>query len=225
MVKEKKIKLLIADDHVIVRDGLKMLFQRIDDIEIAAEANNGQQVLEMLERTPVDVALLDIAMPHANGPELVHVIRERFPRIPILIFSMYNEPHIALDFISAGVTGYITKDSDPAVILAAVRNVASGKRYLPPGIAEKLAFYQASSAGHFKHRELTNRETQVLRMLARGESISDIAQRLFISHKTVSSHKARIMQKISCTTNLQLMQYAIKHGLVDNSAFQPPKIF
>ena len=215
-----KIKLLIADDHAIVRDGLRMLFERVGDIEIAAEANNGRQVLELLERTRIDVAILDIAMPHANGTELIHAIKMHRPSVPILIFSMYNEPHIALDFIGAGVSGYITKDSDPEVILSAVRTVAAGKRFLPPGIAEKLAFYQASAPGiHIKHRHLSNREMQVLRLLAKGESIAEIAQRLFISHKTVSSHKARIMQKISCTTNLQLMQYAIQHDLVDRATY------
>lgn len=217
-----KINLLIADDHAIVRDGLRLLFERVADIDIVAEANDGNEVLALLEKKQIDVALLDIAMPHANGTELIHTVKKRTPDIPILIFSMYNEPHIALDYISAGVAGYITKDSDPAVILSAVRTVASGKRYLPPGIAEKLAFYQAaSSSGSTKHRRLSSREMQVLRMLARGESIGDIAEQLFISHKTVSSHKARIMQKISCTTNLQLMQYAIQHDLVDRTAYQP----
>lgn len=209
------IRLMIADDHAIVRDGLRMLFARTDDIEIAVEATNGNQVLELLQQHSVDIAVLDIAMPQANGTDLVLKVVERHPGLPILILSMYNEPQIALDFIAAGVSGYITKDSDPATILAAVRAIAAGKRYLPPEIAEKLAFFQAAPNHSVRHRQLSDREMQVLKLLAKGRSINEIAQTLYISHKTVSSHKARIMQKISCSTNLQLMQYAITHDLVE----------
>jgi DNA-binding NarL/FixJ family response regulator len=209
------IKLMVADDHTIVRDGLRMLFSRTDDIQIAEEATNGNQVLELLRHTTVDLVVLDIAMPHVNGTDLVLKVLAKHPGLPILILSMYNEPQIALDFIAAGVSGYITKDSDPTEILSAVRAVATGKRYLPPDIAEKLAFFQIAPNAAMQNRQLSEREMQVLKLLAKGQSIREIAQTLFISHKTVSSHKARIMQKISCATNLQLMQYAIKHNLVE----------
>lgn len=209
---------MIADDHSIVRDGLKMLFSRTDDIKIAAEATNGHQVLEFLQDSAVNLVLLDIAMPHVNGTDLVQKILQHHYGMPILILSMHNEPQVALDFIAAGVSGYLTKDSNPDIILTAVRAIAAGKRYLAPDIAERLAFFQAKPDRDLRHRNLSNREMQVLKLLGKGQSINDIAQTLFISHKTVSTHKARIMQKISCSTNLQLMQYAINHDLVGETA-------
>jgi DNA-binding NarL/FixJ family response regulator len=209
------IRLMIADDHAIMRGGLKQLFALVDDIEVVGEAINGASALERLRQGGVDLLLLDMTMPGASGEDLVARIRAHYPNLAILILSMHNEPQIAQRALKAGANGYITKDRDPETLLGAVRKVAAGGRFLDSSIAEQMAF-EASGIGEQKtHEHLTDREFQVLRLIARGISVNDIADQLAISNKTVSTHKARLMEKMGFASNAELVRYAVLHGLVD----------
>jgi len=210
------IRLLIADDHAIVRDGLKQLFSHAQDIEIVAEAGNGKQVLDFLRRAEVDVVILDISMPQIGGMDLIPRILSSHPEMPILVLSMYNEPQIALNLIKAGASGYVTKDCDPAVLLSAVYKVVAGGRYISEGLAEQIIFFQRSGTDdEMPHEKLSQRELQVLQLLASGKSIVEAAAELNISNKTVSTHKTRIMKKMAITSNAKLIRYAVMHGLTE----------
>ncbi|HEX8963707.1 MAG TPA: response regulator transcription factor [Rhodocyclaceae bacterium] len=209
------IRLMIADDHAIMRGGLKQLFALVADIEVVAEATNGAGALEQLRQGGVDLLLLDMTMPGASGEDLVARIRAHHPNLAILVLSMHNEVQIAQRALKAGANGYITKDRDPETLLAAIRKVAAGGRFLDSHIAEQMAF-EASGIGEQKtHEQLTDREFQVLRFIARGVSVNDIADQLAISNKTVSTHKARLMEKMGFASNADLVRYAVVNGLVD----------
>lgn len=210
------IRLLIADDHAIVRDGLKQLFSHADDIEVVAEAANGKQVLDFLRRMEIDVVILDISMPVVGGMDLIPRILANHPDMPILVLSMYNEPQIALNLIKAGASGYVTKDCDPAVLLSAVHKVMAGGRFISEGLAEQIIFFQRSGVDdEMPHEKLSQRELQVLQLLASGKSIIEAAAELNISNKTVSTHKTRIMKKMSISSNAKLIRYAVMHGLAE----------
>lgn len=210
------IRLLIADDHAIVRDGLKQLFSHAKDIEIVAEAENGKQVLDYLGRLEADIVVLDVSMPLIGGMDLIPRILAIRPDMPILVLSMYNEPQIALNMIKAGAAGYVTKDSDPAVLLSAVYKVLAGGRYISERLAEQIIFFQRSGIGDERpHERLSKRELQVMQLLASGKSIGEAADELNISHKTVSTHKTRIMKKMAFASNARLIRYAVMHGLVE----------
>ena len=203
------IRLLLCDDHALVREGLKQLFSLTSDIVVAAEAANGIQVLDALRRERFDLALLDMTMPGISGPELITRIQNLDQKPPILILSMHNEPQIARRALAAGASGYLTKDNNPDVLLAAVRKVAGGGRYLDPPLAEAMVFENAAPS----HDVLSDRELQVFALLAKGLSVNDIATRLSISNKTVSTHKARLMEKMGFICNADLVRYAVSHDV------------
>ncbi|MGZ4960521.1 MAG: response regulator [Methylomonas sp.] len=207
------IRLLIVDDHALVREGLKQLFDDEEDIVVGAEAGSGEEALAILESETVDLIMLDISIPGIHGVELIAKIKEMRNSPPILIVSMHNESQIAKRKLKAGASGYITKDSSPFDLLAAVRKVASGGRYLAADIAEKIAFEVSASTPLKPHEMLSGRELMILRMLAKGKKVSEIAQELDISSKTVSTHKARLMQKMHIATDVKLVQYAIANGM------------
>ncbi len=209
------IRLMLADDHVIVRKGLRQLFTLVKDIDVVAEAHNSAEVLETLRQTPVDLLLLDMSMPGISGEDLIARIRVHHPQQRILVLSMHNEPQIAQRALKAGAAGYLTKDSDPELLLSAIRRVASGGKYIAPELAEQLVFQSSGQAPVPSHDSLSSREFQILRMLARGMGVNDIAEELAISNKTVSTHKARLMEKMNFTTNAELIRYAVMHGLAD----------
>jgi DNA-binding NarL/FixJ family response regulator len=209
------IHVMIADDHAIMRKGLGQLFALVDDIEVVAEATDGATALERLRRGGVDLLLLDMTMPGISGEDLVSRVRAHYPALPILILSMHKEPQIAQRALKAGANGYVTKDRDPEALLEAIRKVAGGGRFLDPQIAEQMAFEASGMGEQPGHDCLTDREFQVLRLVARGISINDIAAQLAISSKTVSTHKARLMEKMGFTSNADLVRYAITHDLVD----------
>jgi DNA-binding NarL/FixJ family response regulator len=209
------IRVLIADDHAIVRGGLKQLFAMVKDIVVAGEAVNGMQAIEFLRRTPVDLALLDLTMPGMSGIDLITRLRSVFPDLPILVLSMRNEPQVVRQVLKAGASGYLTKDSEPEMLVVAIRKAAAGGRFIDPTLAEQLVFDIDQPGIAPLHEQLSARETQILALLARGRSVNDIAADLMISNKTVSSHKAHLMQKMNFMNNAELVRYAVMHGLVE----------
>lgn len=207
------IRLLIVDDHELMREGLKQLFEGESDIVVSAEAGSGDEALRILQNETVDLVLLDISIPGIHGVELITEIRGRPNSPPILVLSMHNEPQIAKRKLKAGASGYITKDSSPKDLLGAIRKVASGGRYIATDIAEKIAFEVSAVVPLVPHELLSGRELVILRMLAKGKKVNEIAQELGISSKTVSTHKARLMQKMHIDSDVKLMQYTIAHGM------------
>jgi DNA-binding NarL/FixJ family response regulator len=203
----------MADDHHLVRDGLKRIFDCFDDVEVKAEATSGDEVLAAVQRQTFDLILLDVSLPGLHGVDLIAQIVEH-KRLPVLMLSMFNDLQVVRRMLRAGASGYITKDSSPDELIDAVRKVAAGGKYLARDLAEKIAFEASSPVAPEPHETLTEREMTVLRMLAKGVKMKEIAADLGISNKTVSAHKARIMQKMHITNDAKLMQYAVTHSLV-----------
>ncbi len=207
------IRLMIVDDHALMREGLKQLFEGEDDIAVSAEAGSGEEALAILQNETFDLVLLDITIPGIHGAELITKIRGQPNSPAILVLSMHNEPQIAKRKLRAGASGYITKDSSPKDLLEAIRKVAAGGRYIAADIAEKIAFELSASVPLVPHELLSGRELVILRMLAKGKKVNEIALELDISNKTVSTHKARLMQKMHIDSDVKLMQYTIAHGM------------
>ena len=208
------INILIADDHAIVRSGLRQIIATSGDIAVSAEAAGGAEVLDMLRRIPVDLLLLDMNMPGISGLDLIGRIRIEWPALGILIFSMHNEAQVASRALKAGASGYVTKDSDPNILMTAIRKVAQGGRFIDPSLVDAIVFRDHSAGDAPPHEILSNREYQVLQRLAAGESINDIARTFSLSAKTVSTHKVRLMRKLGLDNNIDLARYAIKHSMV-----------
>jgi DNA-binding NarL/FixJ family response regulator len=211
----KKIRLLIADDHAIMREGLKQLFTLSDDLQVVAEAENGVIALERLRQGDIDLLLLDMNMPGLSGEDLVARIHAQHPNQKILVLSMHNEPQIAQHALKAGAAGYLCKMCSLETLLSAIRRVASGARFIDPQIAERIAL-EASGLQRQPHQHsLTKREFQILRLFARGDSVTRIAETLTISHKTVSTHKARLMEKMGFSSNAEIVRYALSQQLIE----------
>lgn len=211
---DNNIRLMIVDDHVIMREGLKQIFSLDDRLMVVAEAGNSTQVMEGLRNEDVDLLLLDMSMPGLCGEELITRILLQYPGLPILILTMYSEPQIARRALKCGALGYITKDNDPEALLAAIHRVARGERFIDHVLAEQIVFYEYTKAGEVLHERLTSREMQIMLMLSRGDGVNDIAKTLAISNKTVSTHKSRLMEKMMFTTNADIVKYAISHRLI-----------
>jgi DNA-binding NarL/FixJ family response regulator len=209
------IRVLIADDHAIMRGGLRQLIGLASDIVVAAEATNGNQVLELLPAVNIDLVLLDMSMPGCSGVDLITRIRAVAPLLPILILSMRNEAQVARSALKAGATGYLTKDNEPEVLMGAIRKTATGSRFIDPLLVEQMVFDGGGAQQNPAHERLSAREFHVLSLLANGKSVNEIADQLAISNKTVSTHKARLMQKMKFRTNAELVRYGISHGLAD----------
>jgi len=208
------IRLLIADDHAIVRGGLKQIFALVPDFTVVAEATNGSEVLEQLRQETVDLLLLDLNMPGISGVDLIARVRGHRADLPILVLSMHNEPQVAARMLKAGASGYITKDSEPEVLVAAIRKVASHGKYISPELAEKMVFDVSAGSAALAHTLLSERELEVFRLLTTGKSVNDIATELALSNKTISTHKARLMEKMNLTSMAELMRYAMEHDLL-----------
>ncbi len=206
------IRLMLADDHAIVRSGLKQLFSLNPDLQVVGEAVDGGQLLERLRRELPDLLLLDINMPGLSGPDLIARIKSHWPALPVLVLSMHNEAPVAARVLKAGASGYVTKDSEMDVLLAAIRKVAAGGRYLVPELAEKLVFEQSLAGDKPAHAALSEREREVFRLLVAGKGVNEIAAELCISNKTVSTHKTRLMEKLNLGSTAELVRYALEHG-------------
>ena len=208
------IRILIADDHAIVRQGLRQVLALAPELELAGEAKNGWEVIEQVRAGNLNLLLLDMNMPGPNGVELIKRVREEAPRLPILVLSMHGESQIAGRAIKAGAAGYLTKDSEPEALIAAIRQVAGGAHYIEPAVAARLVFDAAPAEGSVPHTTLSDREYQVFLMLARGRGVNEIAEELHLSAKTISTHKSRLMQKLGVDNLSDLVRYALKHELV-----------
>jgi DNA-binding NarL/FixJ family response regulator len=207
------IRILIADDHAIVRGGLLQLFGLAGDMTVVAQATNGGQVIESLRVVPCDLVLLDLSMPGISGIELISRIRAHAPDLPILVLSMHNEALVVRRALKAGANGYMTKDGDPETLLMALRKVAAGGRYLDPGLAEQMVFDSEAGQVEQAHEQLSNRELSIFRLFVCGKTVNQIADELAISNKTVSTHKARLMQKMGFRSNADMLRYGIDHAL------------
>lgn len=208
------IRLLVADDHAIVRSGLKQIFALVPDFDVVGEAVNGGEVLERLRQLPFDLLLLDMNMPGISGVDLIQRVKAHRADMPILVLSMHNEPQVAARVLKAGADGYITKDCEPDILMAAIRKVAARGRYIAPELAEKMVFDASATAQGLPHSLLSERELEVFRLLTTGRGVSEIATQLAISNKTVSTHKARLMEKMNIASMADLMRYALQNDLL-----------
>ena len=209
------IRVLVADDHTIVREGLKQILSRHDDITVAGEAANGNDVLKMVREQPWDVLVTDMSMPGRSGIELIKLVKEACPGLPVLVLSMYGEDQYAVRVIRAGASGYLKKESASDQLVGAIRKVASGGVHVSAATAEAMFHNLRGDATSAPHEQLSDREFQVLRMIAMGKSSSDIADELKLSPKTVSTHKTRILEKMRMNNQVELIRYALEHRLVD----------
>ncbi|AQY65486.1 MULTISPECIES: response regulator [Pseudomonas] len=207
------IRMLIADDHTIMREGLKQLFMLVADVQVVAEAESGTQVIELLRQVEIDLLLLDMNMPGISGEILIARLHTQYPELPILVLSMHNEIHIAQRALRAGALGYLTKDRDPETLLVAMRRVASGQRYLDPALAEQIALQSSGLKQQTYVESLSDREFQILRLLAHGMSVNQIAEQLVISNKTVSTHKTRLMEKMGFGSTADIVRFAMTLGI------------
>jgi DNA-binding NarL/FixJ family response regulator len=209
------IRLLLADDHQIVREGLKGILSAQPDLAVAGEAANGDEVMARVHAGEFDVLVLDISMPGRNGIEVIKLVRQERPGLPVLVLSMHQEDQYAVRALRAGAAGYLTKDSAGAELVSAIRKVAAGGRYITPAVAEQLALQIGRAEELPAHRLLSDREYEVFRLLAAGRSVTEIADQLALSVKTISTHKSRLMEKMRLGTQADLIRYAIEHQVVD----------
>lgn len=209
------IKILIADDHGIIRKGIKQILSRTSDIEVTAEASTGQEALEKIWTSHFDLVILDISLPGRNGLEILKQIRSQKPKLPVLILSMYPEEQYAVRVLRAGASGYLTKESDKNELVEAIRRIAEGKKYITPSLAEKLASELEPSNDKALHERLSDREYHILCLIAKGKSSNEIAEELALSVKTVSTHRARVLEKMGMKSNAELTYYAVQSKLVE----------
>lgn len=209
------IKILIADDHTILRDGLKQILSECSDMTVAGEADNGFEALAKIRAEDWDVVLLDMAMPGKSGIDLLKQIKLDKPALPVLVLSMQKEDQYAVRTLKAGAAGYLCKDSASADLVKAIRKVASGGLFISAAVAENLALGLTSNREAPPHTLLTDREFQIFRMIAAGCGVTAIGDSLNLSVKTVSTHKTRILQKMHFSNHTDLIRYALRHGLID----------
>ena len=211
----KPIRVLIADDHAIVRQGLRQILSDTADLTVAGEAENGVQAVQLVRSGEWDVVLMDVSMPDRNGIDALKLIKKEFPRLPVLILSMYPEEQYAIRALKAGAAGYLTKQSAPELLVTAIRQVASGKKYVSPSLAEELANAIGDDSERPPHEKLSDREYQTLCMIASGKTPAEIAEALNLSVKTVSVYRARLLEKMNLRNNAELTHYGLKHGLAE----------
>jgi DNA-binding NarL/FixJ family response regulator len=207
------IRVLLADDHAIIRDGVKQILADTDDLVVAGEAANGAEVLKMVADREGDLLVLDISMPGKSGLDLIKLVKHDKPRLPILIFSMHNEEQYALRALHAGASGYLTKESDSEVLIAAMRKVAAGGVHVSEKVAALLARDHMPRTDELPHARLSDREFQIFEKIVAGTRLTDIANEFNLSIKTVSTHKSRILQKMGMTSDTDLVRYALAKGL------------
>lgn len=209
------VKVLIADDHPVVRQGLKMILSADAEVEVVGEARDGDEALEMARRLDWDVAVFDYSMPGRGGVELLSDVKHDYPDRPVLILSIYPEDPHGLRALQAGAAGYITKESAGDELTAAVKKVASGGRYISSGLAEKLAMRLTPEHERPPHERLSDREYRVMWLLASGQTLHQIADEMRLSPSTVSTYRGRILKKLGLHTNVDLVHYAMKHRLIE----------
>lgn len=212
---EKIINVLIVDDHPVFCQGLKLVFSKTPDIMIGGEARDGREALEKIQAQDWDVVFLDISLPHQNGLEVLKMIKKVKPKIPILMLSMFPEDQYSLRAIKAGASGYLTKESSPEVLIQAVRKAADGKKFFSMETTEKMFSNYDANIQEMPHEVLTDREFQIMNMLAKANTPTEIAEELGLSVSTVFAHRSNILKKMNLSNNAQLMYYAVTQGLIE----------
>jgi DNA-binding NarL/FixJ family response regulator len=208
------IRVLIADDHTVVRQGLKQILSDDPQLSVVGEAADGNEVLTALETLSVDALVLDITMPGRNGLDVLKEVKRKRPALPVLVLSMHPEDQFAIRILRAGAAGYITKESAPEELVGALRKVCSGGKYVSPQLAEKLAVFIGDETTRPPHEKLSDREFEVLRMLALGKTVTEVAEELLLSVKTVSTYRSRVLEKMKMTSNADLTRYALQNELI-----------
>jgi DNA-binding NarL/FixJ family response regulator len=207
------IRVFIADDHGIVRKGMKQILSRTPDIEVTGEASTGQEALEKIWANNFDVVILDISLPGRNGLDILKQIKIHKPKLPVLILSMYPEEQYAVRVFKAGAAGYLTKESEKSELIEAIRRIAEGNKYITPALAERLADELEPGAEKALHDRLSDREYHLLCLIARGKNTRGIASELSLSIKTIGTHRASLLDKMGMKSNAELTHYAIQHKL------------
>jgi DNA-binding NarL/FixJ family response regulator len=208
-------RVLVADDHAIVREGLKRILEGQEGIEIVGEATNGHEVIECVRAGGFDILMLDLSMPGKSGIELIKQVKDESPRLRVLVLTMHEEDQYAVRAIRAGASGYLTKESATSQLVSAIRRLAEGRLYISPNVAEQLALDVQPRSDEAPHKHLSDREFEVFQLLVQGRSVSDIAALLHLSVKTVSTHKTRILQKMNAASVADLVRYAIQHRIAE----------
>ncbi len=208
------IKVLIADDHPLIRHGLRNVISHSEDMIVVDEACNSNEVLSKVNKD-CDVIILDISMPGMSGLDVIKELKKDFPKITVLVLSAYSEEQYALRSLKSGASGYLTKEGAPKELIKAIKKVASGGKYISESIAEKLAFAIEDDSERAPHEKLSNREYEVMCMLATGKTGKDIAEELSLSEKTVGTYRARILEKMEVKNSAEIAYYALKHGLIE----------
>ncbi len=209
------IKVLIADDHAVVRQGLKQIISEVPDMVVVGEAADGTEALEKARTEACDVLVLDLTMPGRSGLDILKDVHAARPKLPVLVLSMHAEEQFAVRLLRAGASGYLNKESAPDELVKAIYKVAVGGRYISPVVAERLAFEIDAAADKLPHETLSDREFQVMRMIAAGQTVKEIGEALSLSVKTVSTYRGRVLEKLNLKTNADLIHYAIQNGLVE----------
>ncbi len=208
------IRIVLADDHTLMREGLKHILQNAPDIEICAEATDGFETVQLVRKTPFEVLVMDLSMPGRCGMELIRQIKDEAPKLAILVLTMHEEDEYAARAIRAGALGYMTKEGAGTQLVNAIRRVASGRPYISMEVAEQLAIEAMPTHEKLPHKALSDREFEVFNLLVNGKSVTDIATVLHLSVKTVSTHKTRILQKMQSSSLAELVRYAVAHELL-----------
>jgi len=209
------IRIVMADDHAIVREGLKRIVGEVPDLQVVGEAADGTQVMQRVRELDVDVLVLDLSMPGRSGMELIKLVKSEKPKLRILVLSMHQETQYAVRAIKSGANGYLTKETAPALLEQAIRKVAAGGAYISSDVAEQLALGAMPGSEAAPHETLSDREFQVFRLLVSGKSVTEAGNELHLSVKTISTHKANLMQKLGLANQTELVRYAMKHGLAE----------
>ena len=208
------IRIVIADDHAIVRTGLRQFFSEHEDLKVTGEAANGREALELVRKGDLDVLVMDLSMPEHGGVDALAAVKARAPELPVLILSGFAEEHYATTLLKQGASGYLNKECDPQEIVTAIRTLHRGRKYITPVVAELLAEGLGGGSDKLPHEQLSGREFQVFLRLAKGETIGQMAESMCLSVKTVSTYRTRVMEKTRLVSNSDLTYYAIKNGLI-----------
>ena len=214
MSDQSKIKVLIADDHDIVRHGIEKILSKSNDVEVVGEAANGHEAIEQVKKLDIDVLLVDIEMPGKTGWDVLSELKALKPDLPVIILSIFPEEHYGPRFIKAGAAGYLNKSSKPATLLEAIRKVHQGGRYVSPKLADMLIQDLGRAQKNNLHDSLSPREFQIFCQIAAGKKLKDIADELSLGITTVSTHRSHILEKMDMKSNADLTRYAVKHGLI-----------
>jgi len=210
----KKIRILIADDHPIVREGYKKILMSQPDMDVTGEAGNGQEVLDLIQKKDFELILLDISMPGRSGLEILKELKSQKPHLPVMILSIYPEEQYAVRAFRDGASGYLTKASTPKELISAIRKVSQGGRYVTEALAEKLTYFLHGDVDKAPHEKLSDREYQVMLLIASGKTVTQIAEELCLSVKTISTYRRHILEKMQFSTNAEITMYAIQNKLL-----------